>query len=246
MGRELKRVALDFDWPLHMPWKGYMNPYGSQTCRACDGSGLNPATKRIYDAWYNNGKNPELTRWCHNITQDEVQALIDAGRLMDFTHRPRTKDQEEQLKAQAEAGGSSYWLKGGNGYVPTAAEVNEWSRNGLGHDAVNHHVCVEARAKRLGVYGLCLFCRGEGEIWHTAGIKQLSEEWEGYAPPDGNGYQMWETVSEGSPISPVFKSPEKLAQWMVENDTSVTMGTSYDQWMRFIVGPGWALSFVSE
>ena len=27
MGREIKRVPLDFDWPLDKPWKGFVNPY---------------------------------------------------------------------------------------------------------------------------------------------------------------------------------------------------------------------------
>lgn len=26
MGRELKRVPLDFDWPLNERWKGYVSP----------------------------------------------------------------------------------------------------------------------------------------------------------------------------------------------------------------------------
>jgi hypothetical protein len=38
-------------------------------------------------------------------------------------------------------------------------------------------------------------------------------------PPEGPGWQLWETTSEGSPISPVFKSPEDLADWCVPNAT---------------------------
>lgn len=26
MGRQLRRVPLDFDWPLNEPWKGYLAP----------------------------------------------------------------------------------------------------------------------------------------------------------------------------------------------------------------------------
>ena len=38
-------------------------------------------------------------------------------------------------------------------------------------------------------------------------------------PPEGEGYQLWGTTSEGEPRSPVFKTPEELAEWCAENDT---------------------------
>ena len=31
-------------------------------------------------------------RWCHNLIQADVDALVAEGRLMDFTHRPRTDE----------------------------------------------------------------------------------------------------------------------------------------------------------
>ena len=65
-------------------------------------------------------------------------------------------------------------------------------------------------------------------------------------PPQGDGYQIWETVSEGSPVSPVFENPEDLATWMVNNDKSITQGTTFDGWMKFITGPGWAPSMVYD
>jgi hypothetical protein len=60
----------------------------------------------------------------------------------------------------------------------------------------------------------------------------LGQVWEGYLrpnnapkywrptePPSGEGYQLWEIVSEGSPVSPVFALPEELAQWCAKNAT---------------------------
>ena len=78
MGREIKRVPLDFNWPLNMQWKGYMNPYTSQKCTVCDSTGLNPETKQISDDWYDFGDTGK--RWCNNITQHEVDALIEERR----------------------------------------------------------------------------------------------------------------------------------------------------------------------
>ena len=47
---------------------------------------------------------------------------------------------------------------------------------------------------------------------------------------------MWETTSDGSAISPVFETPEKLAQWLADtgassfgNDTA-----TYEQWLAMI------------
>lgn len=38
-------------------------------------------------------------------------------------------------------------------------------------------------------------------------------------PPVGDGYQCWETTSEGSPISPVFPSLNELCEWLADNAT---------------------------
>ena len=48
-------------------------------CEACDGSGSNPGTKAIEDAFYDFGRTGE--RWCDNITQDEADALAEHGRI---------------------------------------------------------------------------------------------------------------------------------------------------------------------
>lgn len=65
-------------------------------------------------------------------------------------------------------------------------------------------------------------------------------------PPKGPGWQMWQTVSEGSPISPVFKTPEELAQWLADTGAS-SFGrntATYEQWFAMIK-QGWAPSAVS-
>ena len=32
-------------------------------------------------------------------------------------------------------------------------------------------------------------------------------------PPKGEGYQLWETTTEGSPVSPVFATLDELCKW---------------------------------
>jgi len=38
-------------------------------------------------------------------------------------------------------------------------------------------------------------------------------------PPRGDGYQLWMTTNEGSPISPVFATLDELCEWCEENAT---------------------------
>jgi hypothetical protein len=225
MGREIKRVALDFDWPLDEIWHGYLNPHyaESRECPFCKGSKQNPATKQISDDWYdfeNTGR-----KWRHNITQDEVDALIASRRLWDFTREDPT-------------------------YRPTAAEVNAWSvRAGFGHDSINQWICVETRAKRLGVYGPCTAgCDEDGRMWSSPEAKVAYEAWENFEPPAGEGYQFWENTTEGSPQSPVFDTAEKLARWLTDTGAS-TFGretTTYEKWLAFVRGPGWAPSAMTD
>jgi hypothetical protein len=78
----------------------------------------------------------------------------------------------------------------------------------------------------------------------------MGRVWHGYLtstcldPPLGEGFQMWETVSEGSPISPVFKTPEELAKWLADNGASAfgSETATYEQWLKMITGPGWSPS----
>jgi len=91
-------------------------------CDACDASGYNAEVNKLDNEWYDFDRTGR--RWCAKITQDEVQALWERGRLYDFKE------------------------------LPTADEVNKWftlSRPGhLGHDAINRYICVETRAKSMG------------------------------------------------------------------------------------------------
>jgi hypothetical protein len=54
MGREVKRVAIDFDWPLNKPWKGYICELyrESYKCPDCAGTGYSPIAKQLHDMWY--------------------------------------------------------------------------------------------------------------------------------------------------------------------------------------------------
>ena len=58
---------------------------------------------------------------------------------------------------------------------------------------------------------------------------------------------MYEDTSEGTPISPAFKTPEELARWLVDNKASAFADEtgSYEGWLRVARG-GWAPSMVTS
>jgi len=278
MGREIRRVPLDFDWPLNKTWEGFLSPdsLDGKDCPDCE-NGYSPQAKNLHDLWYGHipfdptstGSTPwradtpairtraernvadapdyygsgepavarEAQRladhfnsgWLHHLSQDDVDALIKAGRLHDFTHT-WTREDGWQPKEPA--------------VVPTAAEVNEWSLRGFGHDAINASVVVSARCEREGVNATCQTCDGHATIEAYPGQRADAEAWEPTDPPNGDGWQLWETVSEGSPISPVFATSDELASWMSDPERG-------DRWVppavaaKFIAD-GWAPSFIGS
>jgi hypothetical protein len=266
MGREMKRVPMDFDWPLKKTWGGYINPFYSQCikCPDCEGTGSSKEAMALQKKWYGHvpfhpeerGSKPflptdecvmafakcnvshapeyygsgdkvvmaEATRladlfnsqWHHHLNEDDVAALIKATRLMDFTHTWDNKNG---------------WKPKDPPYVPTAKEVNEWSTRGGGHDSINCWVVVNAECDRLGYPHLCKKCNGHGDLWPSPEIKKQSEEWKMINPPTGDGYQLWETTTEGSPVSPVFTTIESLCEWCAENATTFGSATATaDEW----------------
>lgn len=217
--RTLKRVPLDFQWALNKIWKGYVNPYpGPVECKHCGGSGLNPASKQVSDDFYDFAGTGR--RWRNSITQDEVQVLVDNSRLYDFTHI------WEQGKG---------WQRREDAYIPTADEVNAWSHGPHSHDFINECILVEARCKRLGVWGNCKICKGKGRKFPPGVSRHKYNAWREYEPPVGPGYQLWETVSEGSPITPVFATTEELADYCSVHDSlDRDVKTSRSAWLRML------------
>lgn len=288
MGRELKRVPLDFDWPIDEKWKGYLNPFYSQQikCLHCDGRGNSPEAQRLEDLWYSHrggGFNPEdrgsvpylptdeVARkwaehqcsrtpefygsnessihreavricdiwnrsWSHHLNEQDVAALVKANRLNDFTHDwiPSTGKR------------NSGWQRKPGNPVPTPRQVNDWSLFGLGHDSINCWVVMKAELKRLKQPSACAYCKGHGHTWPSDRVKRQCSAWRRKEPPKGDGYQVWETVSEGSPISPVFATPQELANHMSTTRWGADQGSSPETWLKFILGPGWAPSMMSS
>lgn len=92
---------------------------------------------------------------------------------------------------------------------------------------------------------ICPLCEGSGKALNGKECIQCYGEGKdkpNIEPIKGEGYQIWQDVSKGGPVSPVFENPEDLAEWMVKNDNSITKGTSYSGWLKFIKAEGSAPS----
>jgi hypothetical protein len=58
----------------------------------------------------------------------------------------------------------------------------------------------------------------------------------GWKEEDRVLYQMYETTTEGAPISPAFETQEELAHWLADNGAS-TFGygtATYEGWIRIM------------
>ncbi len=196
MGRTLKRVPLDFDHPVGEIWPGYLSS-GLPQCTDCDGEGYGPEARAVAHTFYAHqigSYNAQALAWSDKLGQAEVDHLVSEGRL--GVRRDGEWRQEPR----------------------TAAEVNEQQRQpGLHtHDAVNRMILVEFRCERLGIPLACPTCEGHGDI-ATPEEREANEAWEGTDPPEGDGFQLWETTSEGSPKTPVFETLDELCAYAAEH-----------------------------
>ncbi len=104
----------------------------------------------------------------------------------------------------------------------------------FGYDALDRYRATEKIITAAGLdpetWGKCPICHGDG---CDPAVKTEYENWKPTEPPQGDGYQLWETCTEGSPISPVFATAEELADWCAENATIWgDEKTSRENWLK--------------
>jgi hypothetical protein len=313
MGRELRRVPLDFEWPLNKRWKGYLNPHYVK-CPICpDGSGntedylmLEHFLRRLLLAGEESVKRPSgyvpkkgppslgarafgidpstERRWPFDTDPVTVLSKI-AGRdiseqdawiirrVARIVPKPgiwspylsryawSEVDGKRVRKVVLDPNGGMYYphpyLVEDEGIADVGPTLHEFVRvlpgvrtGGLaGFDncwdvirAVLAKHGFETEEYGLKDWGQCPFCKGHGI--HPDHL-EAHEAWKREDPPTGEGYQLWETVSEGSPITPVFATPEELAEYLTGHPRGVVKDMTYERWLKFINGPGWAVSAAS-
>lgn len=205
MSREVKRVALNFDWPLNERWEGYLWPDSLQgdPCPDCFGG-------QTHAGWW-------LQHLCNRIDM----------LAQDVGDQKQGRPMHPWLKEDAYPHGQWEGLQGGprNFKVvrPSADIVTLVARlEGESEERIMNPMrgfsngIYKAVTKAAGLenFGHCETCDGKGSLEKYPGQRADGDAWERTEPPDGEGWQLWESVSEGSPISPVFESAEALAAWM--------------------------------
>lgn len=216
MGRQLRRVPMDFAWPIHKVWDGFVNPHFKE-CGCESGSSIDG-------------------RWLESICHNLCILATDGQR---GTLHPWSRE----LACSPEAPPTARFEEIIQGLLPE--DRRKRSNGPFGHDAIDDRWAIQkAILKAAGLpedWGTCQRCGGDNIAPEA---KAAYEAWTETEPPPGDGWQMWETVSEGSPISPVFATAEELASWLAENNRGVDVGTTREQWLKMILGDGWSPSFI--
>lgn len=134
-------------------------------CPQCEGNNLNPKTLQLSEDWYDFEGSGR--RWCDDINEIEVEALVKVGRLSHLMDGQYRYDEHKEIWETLDRSlpmSQRQWVECEKPEFPTPEKVNQWNRNGMGHDAINRWICVETRAKHLGIYGHCDNC-DEGYIY---------------------------------------------------------------------------------
>lgn len=87
------------------------------------------------------------------------------------------------------------------------------------------------------------------EFWEWGGGPPQRACYCPWKPEDATWLQVWETVSEGTPVTPPFATREELIEYLVKNGDFWDQKRRSDPWSRdaaesFVNGPGWAPSLV--
>jgi hypothetical protein len=236
MSYEVKRLPLGFEAPLGQTWAGFLRPGHAHgiACTACGGTGQNPELQQLQRDFYDTDGFGE--RWCYEYDLDKKGRQIEATRRIVGDCR-RWSHQITQAEVDYLISKDRLW-KGA-----AAEQVNRWDFLQVGHDGINQHYLIEHRATRLGIWGYCPKCRGECVTYRSAAHRRSVEGWKPRELPEGDGYALWFTVTEGSPVSPVFETPKALADWLAVNHYSDGRFASW-QWLKLIEA-GWCPSGIS-
>ncbi len=98
MGRELKRVPLDFDWEIGKLWKGYINPNQLQECNNCDGLGWSQDYNRLKELWYGVSQNYKPSELGKAKESNESDLIELYGQRMNAINEVSVIIQEEISK----------------------------------------------------------------------------------------------------------------------------------------------------
>ena len=220
---------MDFDWPMKSVWKGYINPYHGSDCPWC------------YDK--EQGRSDGLTEKAREY-QRKFYGYMNDWPYIGHPYKPMQRYCPMALPYKMERWEYDFIISDKNPCrdeifpdgIPTYENVREYFlKNGtLGFDRVQW-LLVEEYCRLNNVPSLCPHCDGDGVVWINDEIKQLHDNFERVEPPVGDGYQLWETTSEGSPVSPVFATFDELCEWCEKNaHTFASYTATKEEWKKML------------
>ncbi len=209
MGRELKRVPLSFDHPIGEIWPGYLSPdYRPCPSENCDNG------YTIAGAWINTIAH--LINMIGEAGNEPDRALHPW--LAGLPPRPDKKPGPEAAELTAALAGR-----------PPSR---------FGHDALDRMSTARAIVEAAGLpedWSTCAVCGGTAQ---HPDDQTAADAWEPEEPPTGEGYQMWETTSEGFPATPVFKTLRELSEYCAANCTTFGHQTASAEGWEQMLGDG--------
>lgn len=193
MGRELKRVPMDFDWPIGEIWSGYLSP----AWRPCPSDDC---------------ENGSTIAGAYVGALASLLLLVGSDATEDRSPHPYLLEIPSSLAPRRKPGKDAIELSTGlAGRAP---------RGPIGHDAIDRWTAARKIAAAAGLpedWGTCKVC--QGHAIHPDD-HEASEAWEHTDPPEGDGYQLWNTTTEGHPMTPVFATLDELCDHAAEHCTT--------------------------
>lgn len=224
MSRQLMRVPLDFEFPLDETWPGYLRPRYRPCLAGSECHGGATASQ----GW--------LVAFAHLLAMAaDDTAEVARGRLLhpylaNLENAPGEWDQDAGIFGQRHR-----VYRPGPGmveFVEGMLEGVEQKGSFLGYD---YHRLYKRLVEAAGLppdWGTCPVCHGEAI--HPDDIA-ARDAWEPTDPPTGDGFQLWQFTSEGSPISPVFATLTELCEYAAANCTVFAGSTaSAEGWEQML------------
>lgn len=238
MSRELRRVPLDFDWPLKKVWGGFINP----NYKPC------PATETLMCS----GGYTPAQRWLEAIVRliaivgEEAAAAPHAEQLKamgrSYPHpwleewnmaarEPRKTPPHLDAPEGDETEGErvtrmrqlfEHYQENTPRLLPLTAEMVQFveglakAKMDGGLHSINFDI-YKALLKAAGIkknsgWGICTVCKGSGV---DPAVKDAYDAWKETPVPKGDGYQLWSTVSDGAPVSKVYATREEFVAHLI-------------------------------
>lgn len=251
MSREVRRVPLSFTWPLHKTWQGYLMPAELRlpACPDCE-LGETPARawlrtlmhrlEMLADDGYAQEQGRPLHPW---LAEDRYPPTRAVRKPVSDTDRETARKVVAAYEARGAAAPCGVELDAADGSTElvgydvlrpspdildlvaglsgTARErLDRFHLNGSDYRMTKAVITAAGLDER---WGICATCNGTAEVG-TDEQRAAAEAWQPTEPPEGDGWQLWETVSEGSPSSPVFPDRARLVTWLTTDYQQVGAG----------------------